>query len=148
MRIWVDADACPNVVKEILFRAANRTKTNMILVANQTIFIPVSPVIKKVQVLAGFDMADNYIIQHLEKDDLVITADIILADAIINKDGIALNPRGRLYSKNNIGEHLSMRNFNEELRSSGLSIGGPEKLSKREIQTFANCLDQLLAGRK
>jgi hypothetical protein len=148
VQIWVDADACPNVIKEILFRAANRTKTNVILVANQAIFAPPSSVIKKVQVLAGFDMADNYIVQHMESGDLVITADMLLADTIVSKEGIVLNPRGKLYNKNNIKEHLSMRNFSEELRSSGMNIGGPTKLGKKEVQTFANCLDQLLASQK
>lgn len=146
MRIWVDADACPKVIKEILFRAANRTKTSMILVANQSMYVPPSPFVKQVQVLLGFDVADNYIVQNLEPGDLVITADIPLADAVISKEGKALNPRGELYSKSNIKQRLSMRNFSEGLRSSGVITGGPLKLSKKEIQAFANCLDRLICS--
>lgn len=147
MRIWVDADACPKVIKEILFRAAMRTETSLILVANQLVPAPSTPYITKVQVLPGFDVADNYIVQNLETGDLVITGDIPLADAVIDKGGIALNPRGQLYSPNNIKERLSMRNYSEGLRSSGKITGGPATLSKKEIQTFANCLDQFLAGK-
>lgn len=146
MRIWVDADACPNVIKDILFRAANRTKIAMILVANQTIRIPSSPFIKMIQVPGGFDMADNYIVKNLEAHDLVITADIPLADAVIDKGGIALNPRGELYSKKNIKERLSMRDFSENLRGSGVMTGGPARLSKGDIQAFANSLDQFLTA--
>lgn len=144
MHIWVDADACPAAVKEILFRAADRTKTNVILVSNQPLRAPFSPFVKKIQVIAGFDVADNHIIQHMQPADLVITADIPLADAVIDKGGTALNPRGELYSKNNIKYYLSIRNFNEELRNSGIATNGPAKLSQRDIQTFANALDQLL----
>jgi uncharacterized protein YaiI (UPF0178 family) len=144
MHIWVDADACPKVIKEILFRAANRTKKTMILVANQALTIPSSPFIKKVVVSSGFDVADNYIVTHLEPGDLVVTGDLPLADAVITKKGIALNPRGELYSEANIKQRLSMRNFSEQLRSSGIKTGGPSEISKKEIQAFANCLDQFL----
>jgi uncharacterized protein YaiI (UPF0178 family) len=145
MRIWVDADACPNPIKEILFRAAKRTQTVTILVANQPLRIPTSPLIKQVQVSAGFDVADNYIAQHLAVNDLVITADIPLADEVITKGGIALNPRGEVYSPANIKQKLAVRNFNETLRSSGMLSGGPAPLNAKTIQTFANALDRLLA---
>lgn len=147
MRIWVDADACPKVIKEILFRAANRTKISMILVANQPISVPSSSFIKSVKVSAGLDVADNYIVCNISAGDLVITADIPLADGAIQKGGFALNPRGILYSENNIKQHLSMRNFSSDLRSSGLITGGPATLSKKDIQLFANSLDRFLASR-
>jgi uncharacterized protein len=148
MRIWVDADACPKVIKDILFRAAVRTQTNLILVANQALAIPVSPFISKVQVGQGLDVADNKIIQSIAPNDLVITADIPLADAVIDKAGIALNPRGELYTKANIKERLSIRNFSTELRNSGINTGGPAPLNKRMIQYFANALDKLLVQMK
>ena len=147
MQIWVDADACPKLIKDILFRAAIRTKILTTLVANQPLQSPPSPFIKKMQVLGGFDVADNYIVQQLQAGDLVITADIPLADAVIDKGGIALNPRGELYSKENIKQRLSIRNLNAELRDSGMFSGGPAKLSQKEIQTFANLLDKLLSNR-
>ena len=145
MKIWVDADACPKTIKEILFRAAIRTKTKLILVSNHAISTPASPFISKIQVIGGFDVADNKIIQNLESGDLVITADIPLADAVTSKSGIALNPRGELYSKENIKERLSLRNFSADLRSSGLQTGGPSALSKNQIQSFANALDLILS---
>lgn len=144
MRIWVDADACPKVIKEIIFRAANRTKTITTLVANQSIATPPSPYIQKIVVSAGFDIADNRIVQSMQAGDLVVTADIPLADAVVSKGGIALNPRGELYSQENIKQRLSLRDFNEALRGSGVNIGGPLKLSPREVQAFANCLDKFL----
>lgn len=144
MRIWVDGDACPNIIKEILFRAANRTKINMTMVANQLIRIPPSPFIQMIKVSAGFDVADNYIVQNCQKEDLVITADIPLADLVINKGAIALNPRGQLYSPANIKQRLAIRNLSETLRSNGALTGGPDKLSKSDIQAFANSLDQFL----
>ncbi|MEO8402113.1 MAG: YaiI/YqxD family protein [Gammaproteobacteria bacterium] len=147
MQIWVDADACPNIIKDILFRAAIRTKTMMILVANQIINMPSSPYIKIIKVSSGFDVADNRIVQELAPGDLVITADIPLANAVIEKGGAALNPRGEMYSESNIKQRLSMRNFSEGLRNSGVITGGPPKISKREIQLFANCLDQFLVKR-
>lgn len=146
MRIWVDADACPAMVKEILFRAANRTKTPLILVANQVIPMPVSEYITKVRVSAGLDVADKYIVEHMQADDLVITADIPLANAVIDKNGTALNPRGELYSQDNIKQRLSIRNFNQELRSSGIETGGPDRLNQRDIHAFANRLDQFLTS--
>jgi uncharacterized protein YaiI (UPF0178 family) len=145
MNIWVDADACPKKIKEILFRAAIRTKTKLILVSNHTLQAPPSPFIFKVQVMAGFDVADNKIMQHLDAGDLIITADIILADAVIQKNGMALNPSGEFYSKENIRERLSLRNFNTGLRNSGVQTGGPSTLSQKEIQRFANALDRILS---
>ncbi|RTZ64618.1 MAG: YaiI/YqxD family protein [Aquificaceae bacterium] len=145
MKIWVDADACPVVIKEILFRAAARTKTQVTLVANQYIRIPKSPYIKFIQVASGFDVADNEIIKQLEENDLVITADIPLADEVIEKAGLAINPRGELYTKENIKARLNMRDFMETMRSSGINTGGPPPLNQSDRQNFANQLDRLLA---
>lgn len=144
MKIWVDADACPNVIKDILFRAAQRVRISTILVANQLIKTPPSRYISKVQVRAGFDEADNYIAEAIEQGDLVITADIPLASQVIDKGGHALNPRGELYSRDNIRQRLSLRNFMEELRSSGVNTGGPPSLSQSDRQAFANELDRFL----
>lgn len=143
-RIWVDADACPKVIKEILYRAAKRTKILTVFVANQPISIPPSPFIQKILVTSGFDVADNYIIQNMAVGDLIVTADIPLANAVIDKGGIALNPRGELYTKENIKQRLSIRDLNEHLRSSGVITGGPPTIHSREIQAFANRLDQFL----
>jgi uncharacterized protein len=145
MQIWVDADACPKPIKEILFRAAMRTQTKLILISNHAISTPASAFISKIQVVAGFDVADNRIIQNLAIGDVVVTADIPLADAVIDKNGIALNPRGELYTKENIKERLSLRNFSTDLRSSGVRIGGPSTLTKTQIQKFANALDSILS---
>jgi uncharacterized protein len=147
MQIWVDADACPNVIKEIIFRAANRTRIMTILVSNQPIRIPPSPFIKNRIVMAGFDVADNKIIEEVIAGDLVVTADIPLADGVIKKGGFALNPRGELYTENNIKQRLSVRDFADSLRSSGVVTGGPAKLGKKDLQAFANSLDQFLAAR-
>jgi uncharacterized protein len=144
MKIWVDADACPVVVKEILFKAADRVGVLVTLVANQSIQIPVSSNIKFVLVSSGFDVADNEIVKRLDAGDLVITADIPLAAEVIEKGGLALNPRGELYSPDNIKARLSMRDFMDTLRSSGIQTGGPPALSKSDRQTFANNLDRLL----
>lgn len=147
MRIWVDADACPRVIKQIIFRAAIRTKTTTILVANRALLIPKSIYIQQVQVSAGFDVADAKIVEELEKDDLVITADIPLADEVINKGGTAIDPRGKLYTHDNIKQTLSIRNINAELRGAGMISGGPAIMSTKETQAFANCLDKFLASR-
>lgn len=144
MKIWMDADACPNVIKDILFRASKRTQTELIMVANQAIASPPSPFIKKIIVPGGFDVADNKIVESISAGDLVITADIPLADAAISKGGFALNPRGEMYTVQNIKQRLSIRNFSEGLRSSGVRTGGPKPFSKKEIQDFANALDQFL----
>lgn len=145
MQIWVDADACPGVIKEILFRAATRTQIMLTLVANQALRTPASPYIKSLQVPAGFDVADNRIVELLEAGDLVITADIPLAASVIEKGGYALNPRGTLYTQENIRETLSLRNFMADLRSSGVETGGPPLFNQRDRQAFANQLDRLLA---
>ncbi len=147
MKIWVDADACPVVIKEILFRTATRLQLTTILVANQMLRVPPSPYIRALQVAAGFDVADNYIVSQVETVDLVITADIPLAAAVIDKGALALGPRGELYSAANIRESLSMRDFMEGLRSSGVQTGGPAALSQADRQNFANQLDRLLARR-
>lgn len=148
MPIWVDADACPGVIKEILFRAANRTETQLTLVANQPIRTPPSLYIKCIQVSQGFDIADNEIVQRMSEGDLVITADIPLAAEVIEKGGTALNPRGELYTKANIRARLNMRDFLESLRSSGIQTGGPAALNQTDRQNFANQLDRWLAKQK
>jgi uncharacterized protein YaiI (UPF0178 family) len=147
MKIWVDADACPGVIKEILFRAAERTKTETTLVANQLLRVPPSPYIRALQVPAGFDVADNRIAQEVQPGDLVITADIPLAAQVIEREGFALNPRGEFYTRDNIRERLTMRNFMEELRGSGVDISGPSTFSQGDRQAFAAQLDRFLAGK-
>lgn len=146
MKIWVDADACPVVIKEILFRAAERTKIPLTLVANHIMRIPPSQVIKFIQVPAGFDVADNEIVKQVEIGDLVITSDIPLAAEVIEKGAQALSPRGERYTTDNIKARLSMRNFMDTLRSSGIDTGGPPALSQRDRQAFANHLDRLLTS--
>ncbi|QDP71263.1 YaiI/YqxD family protein [Legionella israelensis] len=145
MRIWIDGDACPNQIKDILFRAAIRTKTEVIIVANHTISIPSSPFIKRLQVESGFDVADNKITENIQPNDLVVTADIPLASEVINKKAIALNPRGELYTKANIKQKRAMRDFNESLRESGMISGTVAKLSSADIRRFANNLDAFLS---
>jgi uncharacterized protein YaiI (UPF0178 family) len=145
MHIWVDADACPRVIKDILFRAAERTNTTMTLVANQLISTPPSPLINAVRVPAGFDVADNYIVQKLSAGDLVITADIPLAAEVVECKGIALNPRGELYTLEKIRQLLSMRDFMDTLRNTGVETGGPKSFNEQDRRTFANQLDSLLA---
>lgn len=140
----MDADACPVVIKEILFRAAERTRIETILVANKPLRVPPSPYIRALQVPAGFDVADNKIVQEMSSGDLVITADIPLAAQVISKGGHALNPRGELYSTSNIQERLTMRNFMEELRGSGVDISGPTSFSQNDRQAFAAELDRFL----
>ena len=144
MRIWVDADACPVVIKEILFRAAVRMKIELTLVANHVLRVPASSLIRFVQVPAGFDVADNVIVKRVEKDDLVITGDIPLASEVIEKGAVALNPRGELYTKDNIRARLNMRDFMETMRASGVDTGGPPPLNQKDRQNFANQLDKFL----
>ncbi|WP_058516778.1 YaiI/YqxD family protein [Legionella parisiensis] len=145
MHIWVDADACPKVIKEILFRAAVRTNTSLTLVANSYLTYPKSPYIRFVQVVKGFDSADNYIIAHLKPFDLVITADIPLAAEVIAQKGLAINPRGEEYTENNIKQRLNLRDMHEQLRATGQHSGGPAALSIKEKTAFANALDRFLA---
>jgi len=148
MKIWIDADACPNVIKDILFRAAERTQIELTLVANQAMRLPPSQYIRFVQVPPGLDVADKRIVESMTAGDLVVTADIPLAAAVIEKAGIALNPRGELYTQENIRERLSMRNFMDNLRSGGVNTGGPPELTNKDKQLFANKLDAWLAKRK
>ena len=148
MTIWVDADACPNVIKAILFRAAIRTQTQIILVANQALTTPPSAFIKRIQVASGFDVADAFIVKQMQAKDLVITADIPLASLVVEKGGLALNPRGTLYTSNNMDVCLNNRNRNESLRESGLLTTGPDKLSQRDSECFANQLDKLLSAKR
>jgi uncharacterized protein YaiI (UPF0178 family) len=144
MHIWVDADACPNVIKDLLFRAADRWGIVLTLVANQPLRTPTSPHIQVLQVPAGFDVADHTIAQHIRAGDLVVTADIPLAAQVIAKDGHALNPRDTLYTRENMPEHLTMRHVMDELRQSGVDTGGPSPFSPRDRQAFANQLDRVL----
>ncbi len=144
MKIWVDADACPAVIKDILFKAAMRTKLNITLVANHAMRIPSSQYIKFLQVTPGFDVADNEIVRRLSSGDLVITGDIPLAAEVIEKGAHALNPRGELYTVDNIKARLTMRDFMDSLRSSGVNTGGPSTLNQSDRHAFANQLDKFL----
>jgi uncharacterized protein YaiI (UPF0178 family) len=145
--IWVDADACPNAIKAIVFRAAERVPIPVKLVANQAIEVPRSRYISLVRVAAGFDVADNHIAQHVEAGDLVITADIPLAAEVVDRGGLALDPRGELYTRENIRQRLNMRDFMDTLRGSGVDTGGPPPFTQADRQSFANQLDCWLAGR-
>lgn len=147
MKIWVDADACPVVIKEILYRAAQRTRIPLTLVANQMLRVPPSPWIKALQVPGGFDVADQRIVAEAQAGDLVISADIPLAAQVIAKGATVIEPRGELLSEANIQERLTMRNFMDGLRSSGVETGGPAALSSADRQAFANQLDRWLAKR-
>ena len=148
MQIWVDADACPKPVKEVLFRAAERTQVQVTLVANQYLPTPRSSFVSAIQVEKGFDVADEEIVKRMTSGDLVITGDIPLADEVISKGGVALNPRGTLYSSENIKNHLQRRDMMEQLRDTGMISGGPDPYGKKELQNFANALDKQLAKRK
>ncbi|MCR8921464.1 YaiI/YqxD family protein [Dasania sp. GY-MA-18] len=145
MHIWVDADACPKAIKEILYKAANRSQLALTLVANHALSTPPSPYIKSIQVASGFDVADNYIAQQAQPGDIVITADIPLAADVVAKGAYGINPRGELYTEQNIQQRLTMRNFMEEMRSTGQASGGPPPLDNRDKQSFANSLDRLLS---
>jgi len=145
LKIWVDADACPKVVKEILFKAAERVECELILVANQPLTTPRSAFIRSIRVEPGFDVADNYIVQQVTEGDLVITADIPLAAELLEKGAEALNPRGEFYSRETIRQKLTMRDFMDELRGSGVMSGGPPPLSQTDRREFANSLDRFLA---
>lgn len=144
MKIWVDADACPAVIKDILYRAAERTGVATTLVANRPLRIPPSPHLSFLRVAAGLDVADNAIVKNLSAGDLVITADIPLAAKAIEKGAYALNPRGEFYSEENIRSRLSMRDFLDSLRSEGIETGGPPTLNQSDRQSFANKLDAFL----
>jgi uncharacterized protein YaiI (UPF0178 family) len=145
VHLWVDADACPGAVKEIIFRAAERRKIQTTLVANQMLRTPPSRYIRAIQVPQGFDVADAHITAGVAAGDLVVTADLPLAAAVIERGAHALNPRGELYTRANISERLGMRNFMEELRSAGIETGGPQAFGPADRQAFANALDRFLA---
>ena len=147
MQIWVDADACPGPIREILFRAAERTGVPVTLVANQPLRTPRSALIRAVQVPGGFDVADDHIAGELSAGDLVITADIPLAAAAVEAGALALSPRGELFDAGNVRERLVMRDLMDQLRGSGIDTGGPRAFSARDRQAFANQLDRLLASR-
>lgn len=144
MKIWVDADASPNPIKDILFRAAVRTQTHIVLVANAAVKLAPSPFITSVQVSQGFDEADNYIVARVSQGDLVITADIPLAADVIEKGGYVISPHGEKYTKNNIQQRLTLRNFMEEMRNNGEQTGGPKPFSNADKQAFGNALDGFL----
>jgi len=145
MQIWVDADACPGVIKDILFRMADRLALQVTLIANQLIRVPGSRFIRALQVPSGADVADTEIVERLAPGDLVVTGDIPLAARVLEKGGFALNPRGEFYTKDNIAQQLTMRAFMEELRSGGVDTGGPSAFSQADRQQFANALDRHLA---
>ncbi|MBD3812142.1 MAG: YaiI/YqxD family protein [Betaproteobacteria bacterium] len=148
MHIWVDADACPAVIKDILFRAADRMQVPLTLVANRLLRVPPSPYIRVRQVPMGFDVADRHIVEEVAEGDLVITADIPLAAALIEEGAFVLSPRGECYSAENIRERLGLRDFMEGLRGAGADIGGPAALSPADRQAFARQLDRFLARRR
>ena len=147
MTIWVDADACPNVIKEILFRAAERARIEVVLVANQWLRTPASRYVRAIQVSGGLDVADSEIVQRVEAGDLVITADIPLAALVVDKGVLALDPRGEIHTRDNIAQRLSMRNFMDELRGAGVDTGGPATFHARDRQAFGNALDRWIAQR-
>lgn len=144
LTIWIDGDACPRPIKDLTFRAATRTKTDLIIVSNHFLAIPPSPFLKAIQVGSGFDMVDRYIVDHLQPGDLIITADLPFADAVVTGGARALNPRGMLYTANNIKQMLGHRNINETMRSGGLISGGPSAITAKDIQRYANQLDHIL----
>ncbi|WP_370980184.1 YaiI/YqxD family protein [Agaribacterium sp. ZY112] len=148
MRIWVDADACPRPVKDILFRVSERTGLAVILVANHALPTPALATVSSVQVASGFDAADNYIVQHIEANDLLISSDIPLAAEVLEKAAFVLTPRGEAYTLDNIKARLTMRNFMEEMRASGEHSGGPAPFSNADKAQFANTLDRLIAKRR
>jgi uncharacterized protein YaiI (UPF0178 family) len=143
--VWVDADACPAPIKEIVFRAAERTHIETVVVANHAVRVPRSAHVRSLQVPSGFDVADARILEGISRGDLVITADVPLAARVVAAGATALNPRGTLYTANNVGDHLASRNLMSELRSAGAITGGPASLSKPDLQKFANELDKLLS---
>lgn len=147
MKIWVDADACPAAIKDILYRAANRAQLPLTLIANQMLRVPPSPWIRALQVQSGFDVADQRIVQEVVAGDLVISADIPLAAQVVAKGALVLDPRGDLLDASNIQERLTLRNFMDGLRSGGVETGSPAAFSAADRQAFANRLDGLLARR-
>ena len=148
MKIWVDADACPGVIKDVLFRASKRCEIQVTLVANMSLHTPASPFIDSVVVGTGADVADAHIAQSTRPGDIVVTADVPLAALVVEAGGVAIDPRGELYTEQNIGVRLQARNLMEQLRSSGMETGGPPPFNDRNKQEFANQLDKLLVKRK
>lgn len=144
MKIWIDADACPGAIKEIVFRAAQRLQIETILVANQSIGIPASELIRRITVRDGADVADDKIVQLIEPGDVVITGDIPLAARVVDKDAIAIGTRGELYDDKSVHERLAARNLMEQFRSAGIDTAGPKPLSQKDVQIFANQLDRTL----
>jgi len=144
LKIWIDADACPRVIKDMVYRASERLKIPVCLVANSDLSRAHTRLVSSVRVKDGFDVADDYIAEHAEACDLVITADIPLAARVVEKGGVALDPRGELYTEENVGERLSMRNLMQELRSDGVLLGGPAQFGLADRQRFASSLDRLL----
>ena len=144
MRIWIDADACPKIVKEVIYKTSARLQIPITLVANSYLSIPMSPLINFVQVEQGDDVADFYIIEHMNIEDLVITQDIPLAAEIVKKEALAINPRGEIYTEENISERLSIRNFMHDLRENGVNTGGPPALGPKDKEKFTNSLDRIL----
>lgn len=147
-QIWVDADACPAAIKEVLFRAAEREHVSVTLVANQWLRTPPSKYVRAIQMPGGFDVADNEIVERVAADDLVVTQDIPLAAAVIAKGALAMHPRGELYTADTIAQRLGMRNFMDELRGAGVDTGGPAAFHPRDKQAFANQLDRWLTRRR
>ena len=148
MHIWVDADACPRVIRDILLRAAERVGVDLVMVANQSLALPPSPRVRQLRVPGGFDAADARIVAEVAVGDLVVTADIPLAAAVVARGALALDPRGELYTEDNVRERLDMRDAMDQLRSAGVETGGPAALSLADRATFANRLDALLARRR
>lgn len=144
MKVWIDADACPKIVKEAIFKACARLQVHVCLVANSYLTVPLSPLISFVKVEKGADVADLYIADNVSKEDLVITADIPLASLIVEKEATALNPRGELYTEENIAERLSVRNFMQELRDGGVDTGGPPPLGPKDKERFTNAFDRIM----
>jgi len=144
MRVWVDADACPRPVKEVVFRASERRGVRVTLVANRSMHVPRSELVDLIVVPQGFDVADERIVDELSSGDLVVTADVPLAAAVLERGGHAVNPRGEMYTEENIGERLSVRDFMDELRSTGVETGGPAAFGKKDVQAFSNQLDRFL----
>lgn len=144
MMIWIDGDACPQGVKATVFKAAARLQLTVTLVANSSMSIPFSPLFSFVQVEQGPDVADKYIAEHLSEKDLVITADIPLASIVVSKGATGIDPRGEIYTEDNVQERLSMRDFMKDLRDGGLISGGPAPFSPKDVQNFANALNRTL----
>jgi uncharacterized protein len=148
MKIWIDADACPKIIKEVIFKVSERLQIPVILVANSQMHIPHTPLVSLVRVEQGADVADQYIVQHVQADDLVITADIPLAAFVVEKTAIAIDPRGELYTEENVQERLSVRDYMKELRDSGLDTGGPKSFGPKDKENFTNSLNRILTKLK